>query len=248
MADPILEHLLRTHPSIWRGRDYAQQGHEFAHEPDREQHHTRYAAADTALNQPLRTGFSPLDNALPAGGWQPGTLTELLTEHEGAGEFSLLLPALRQLSEQHWIALIQPPHIPYAPALANARLQLERTLIVDTDTDTDALWATEQLLRSGMFAAAVCWVRNSTPRQQRRLQLAAEAGQSWAVAYRPIIAAKEHSPAALRLQLSRRPGTLVVDVLKSRGMCPGSIALQLRDFDDPQGAEWPGLSRRGPRE
>lgn len=239
MSDPALENLLRTHPAIWRGQHHG----DYHHETDA-----------TDIPSRLRTGFTALDKALPGGGWQPATLTELLIEHEGIGEFSLLLPALRRLTQQHWIALIQPPYIPYAPALANAGIRLDHTLIVDADNDDDTLWSAEQLLRTGLFSAVICWIRKTQSRQQRRLQLAAETGQAWAVAYRPGTAAKEHSPAALRLSLQMHTQThthnkqndlkksgLVIDVIKSRGLQAQNIIIQLPDFDASQGVEWPGF-------
>ncbi len=232
MSDPALENLLKTNPAIWRG-----------------QHHGDYDENATGIPSRLCTGFAALDKALPGGGWQSGTLTELLIEHEGIGEFSLLLPALRQLTQQHWIALIQPPYIPYAPALANAGIRLDHTLIVDTDNDDDTLWSAEQLLRTGLFSAVICWIRKTRSRQQRRLQLAAETGQAWAVAYRPATAAKEHSPAALRLSLqmqSNEKNGLIIDVLKSRGLQTQDIIIQLPDFDASQGVEWPGFSTDSP--
>lgn len=230
MSDPALENLLKANPAIWRGH-YHDTGHDSGNE-----------YADVKPSR-LHTGFTALDKALPGGGWQTGTLTELLIEHEGIGEFSLLLPALRQLTQHHWVALIQPPYIPYAPALANAGIRLDHTLIVDTDNDDDTLWSAEQLLRTGLFSAVICWICKTHSRQQRRLQLAAETGQAWAVAYRPATAAKEHSPAALRLSLQMQPqNSLVIDVLKSRGLQTQDIIIQPADFDASQGVEWPGFA------
>lgn len=217
--DSALELLLRRQPALWRG-------------------HEQRLAPDA-----IDTGFALLNQSLPGGGWVPGTLTELLVSHPGSGEVSLLLPALRNLTvQQQWTALVSPPHIPYAPALASAGLQLDRVLIVASESGKDTLWATEQLLRSGVFGAVICWVNQTTPRQQRRLQLAAEAGHAWAVAYRPAAAAAEHSPAALRIRIIACPPELSLDILKARGGQNRNLRLRLSDFDAPQGHQWPAFA------
>lgn len=211
-----LEALLRAEPSLWRGEQ------------------------QTFPHRIIPTGFRALDHALPGAGWQAGRLTELLPAHTGHGEFSLLLPALAALSRQgHWIALVHPPFIPYPPALLNAGIDLDRTLITRTDNDTDTLWAAEQLLRAGSFPAVICWLHKTSPRQQRRLQLAAEAGHCWAVAYRPFDQQADHSPAALRILIRQRPSYLELDIRKSRGGRLQQVTLPLSAFDEAQGVEWP---------
>jgi cell division inhibitor SulA/protein ImuA len=151
-------------------------------------------------------------------GWPRGALTEILGAPPGAGEVALLLPALAALTrEGRWVAWVAPPHTPYAPALAQGGLALERLWVVRTGRDADSLWALEQLLRSGVCAAALAWIGAANFRSLRRLQLAAEQGGSWGVLYRPASAARTASPAALRLRLSVQPGELEVEVLKQRG-------------------------------
>src|SRR4051812_6247159 len=63
------------------------------------------------------TGIADLDARLPGGGWQRGALSEILIEHDGIGECSLVLPALAALTQaRKRIVFIAPPYIPYAPA------------------------------------------------------------------------------------------------------------------------------------
>lgn len=206
-----LEALLR-HPALWQGR--------------RQQHNH---------GEVLPTGYPQLDAVLPAQGWPTGALTEIMTGCSGIGELSMLMPALRHLTkEQHWVALIAPPHVPYAPALMEAGLDLDRTLIVDTDKSADLkekekndFWATEQLLRSGIFSAVILWSgRHGNDRTQRRLQLAAEHGKCWAVCYRPEYAAKSASPAGLRMLLKQQQRQLYIDIIKNRGGKLHQLSLQ----------------------
>jgi hypothetical protein len=57
----------------------------------------RYGNAMPAAGETTRaTGFAELDRTLPQHGWFADGLNELLGNEQGAGEFSLLLPALAQ--------------------------------------------------------------------------------------------------------------------------------------------------------
>ena len=218
MNRAALDTLLKTQPAVWRGRE-------------------RYVTSAS-----IPTGFAALDNALPAQGWGVGGVTELLVEQHGIGELSLLLPGLQHVAGQTanaWAALINPPHIPYAPAFSNAGIALERLLIINSGNDTNTLWATEQVLRSGLFGAVVAWIHKSGAQRQRRLQLAAETGGSWATVYRPLQAHKEHSPVATRICLGMSQQQLTLDIFKVRAGSPQVVTLRPEEFDASQGAEWP---------
>ena len=56
-----------------------------------------------------------------------------------------------------------------------------------------------------------------TVQEEATKQLAAEAGDALGFLFRPAHAAREVSPAALRLMLEAAPGGLQLQVLKSRG-------------------------------
>jgi len=167
----------------------------------------------------LSSGFAELDALLPGGGWPRGALTEIILPHEGVGALSLLMPALARLSRaRRWLAWVSPPHIPYAPALAYAGIDLSRVLLVRPKARTDGLWALEQTLRAGTCGAVIAWpAAGLSPRQLRRLQLAAEEGNTWGILFRSPAAEKEASPAALRLRLEATDHGLAVHVLKRRG-------------------------------
>ena len=153
------------------------------------------------------TGFRALDKALPGGGWPQTGLTEILSATLGIGALRLVLPALARLSQQgHWIILVNPPHVPYSPALHDEGMDLSRMLIVDLPAAsqparTEILWAYEQALRFADCGAALLWLEDATPLHLRRLQLAAETGATWGVVFRPPRFAAQSSPALLRLRL-----------------------------------------------
>lgn len=203
--DNALEQLLNQ-PGIWRGAG-RQQRTGLAH---------------------VATGFAELDVALPGGGWPLGALTEILHDRIGIGELRLLMPALAQLSRQgKWIALIAPPYIPYAPALAGCGVDLSRLLLIHPRVVTDALWAVEQALRAGTCGAVLAWPRQVDDRSLRRLQLAAEAGKTLGLLFRNEASGATASPAAVRLRLEQRAGNAVVHLLKCRGGGRATVTLDL---------------------
>lgn len=175
------------------------------------------------------TGWPALDEVLPGGGWPVGALTEVLIDVSGCGELSLLLPALARLTdvrqEHAWIAWVAPPHVPYAPALSAAGVSLERVLVVDASTPSQALWAAEQTLRSGLCAAVAGWFRQVDDRGLRRLQLAAQEGRAWGIAFRPGQLRAHASPATLRVAISAsaQDRHITVDIIKCRGMAPRRV-------------------------
>jgi hypothetical protein len=167
----------------------------------------------------VSTGLAPLDDLLPGGGWPLGSVTEILPAREGVGDVRLLVPVLADLSRDgRRIAWIDPPHIPYPPALAAAGVAPSRVLLVCAGVGRDRLWAAEQCLRSGACGAVLLWPRECDNQSLRRLQLAAEKGGGLGFLFRAQRAAAAPSPAALRLRLAPAPGGIAVEVVKGRGM------------------------------
>jgi cell division inhibitor SulA/protein ImuA len=202
-----LDKLLEN-PRVWRGRDQA------------------------GRRAGLASGYPELDRHLPGGGWPRESLTEVLTEYYGIGELRLLMPALARLStetstqdftEPGWIAWVAPPFQPYPPALQQCGIDLSRVLIVRPRDDSEILWSAEQALSSGTCAAVLLWPSILDDQAGRRLQLAAEKGHSWAIAFRPLAARRQPSAAALRLELHPDGQATRVHILKSRGGRPAVI-------------------------
>jgi hypothetical protein len=148
------------------------------------------------------SGFDALDEALPGGGWPRGALTELLHAHDGLGELSLVMPTLATQSSKRRIAFVAPPYLPYAPALAEAGVQLEKLTIVQPDTSEDAWWAAEAMMRSGQFAAVLFWPNQFDHKRLRRLQSATEVGKTISFVFHEPRAAEHASPAPLRVRLA----------------------------------------------
>jgi hypothetical protein len=191
--------------------------------------------ASAAPTRPVwSTGRGSLDARLPGGGWPTASLIEVLLDDTGLGEVQLFLPALvacqrrtgeGSTNEGPWIVWIAPPHEPYAPALAQQGIELGRLLVVRPSTATEALWAAEQALSSGVCAAVLLWLKGTDDRWLRRLKLAAETGGSLGVLFRPERHRFESSPASLRLLMTRGEREAHLDLIKVQGGRPGPVDL-----------------------
>jgi hypothetical protein len=193
----------------------------------------RLKDASAAPARPVwSTGCSSLDARLPGGGWPTASLIEVLLDDTGLGEVQLFLPALvesqRTSGDVPWLVWIAPPHEPYAPALAQQGIELTRLLVVRPTSATEALWAAEQALGSGVCAAVLLWLKGTDDRWLRRLKLAAEAGGALGVLFRPERHRFESSPASLRLLMTQGEHETRLDLLKVQGGRPGPV-----DFGGP---------------
>lgn len=188
---PTRASLETLHPALWRASQLAQ-----------------------APAPVVPTGHGALDAVLPGGGWPLGGLVEFCLAQPGIGEIRLLQPALAALGPGP-VVLAQPPCPPCAaawpPRLASPCLWLRPR------RPADALWAAEQVLRSRAFTALLIWQQSISFQALRRLQLAAQAGRTLCVLYRPWRACPQSSPAPLRLALQPMPDGLSLQVLKRRG-------------------------------
>jgi protein ImuA len=81
----------------------------------------------------------------------------------------------------------------------------------------DALWAAEQVLRSGSCGALLFWQSQIRNESLRRLHLAAQAGETLFFMMRPIAAAQDPSAAPLRLALRPKAGGLEIEFVKRQG-------------------------------
>ncbi len=197
------------HPAIWRARDGHGAGHGNGHDE----------------KTVIPTGHPRLDALLPGGGWSRAGLAELLCDQAGIGELQLLAPALARLSreDERWIVWINPPRIPYAPALAQSGVRLDRILWVRTRSAQETLWAAHQALESGTAGAVLAWLDGDLPAgASRRLQVAAADHDGLGVLFRPQQARKQASGAMLRIGLAATRDGLEVEVIKRRGDWPAA--------------------------
>ncbi|HNJ75896.1 MAG TPA: translesion DNA synthesis-associated protein ImuA [Azospira sp.] len=195
-ASPVLAEVL-SRSDVWRGDSLAR-----------------------AALPGVPSGFAALDAELPGGGWPRGGLVELLPARQGIGELSLLMPALAQVSanELSWVVCVAPPLPPYAPAWAAAGVALSR-LLVTRAVGGDAAWACARALDAEGVGALVAWLPESDAGTLRRLQLLAEKSRTLIFLFRPAAAARESSPAPLRIGVTAAndPGCLTLRLIKRRG-------------------------------
>jgi cell division inhibitor SulA/protein ImuA len=177
------------------------------------------------------SGFAALDAQLPGGGWPNPALIEVLNERPGIGELSLFLPALRSLclrDRASTIAWLNPPHLPYPPALAEQGLARMNQLVSKPLTATRTLWAMEQALRSEACAAVLAWMDAANMHALRRLKLAANAGRCFGLLFRSPRQRALPSPATVRLLLSMDEAMLVVELVKVQGGRAATVRLGMK--------------------
>ena len=198
--------LLLKHPKLWRAGEIAVQ-----------QSQSRSGTS---------TGFAQLDDLLPDAGWPAASLMELLLPSAGIGELRLLMSAIKALSQSQprWIAWINPPFIPYAPALKDLGVDINKMLLIHPRSHADALWALERATRSGSCSLAMAWLdeQQIKLKDTQRLQVAARQGETLTCLFRPLVSDSiDASMAELRLALkSLDNGELTLDLIKRRGGWP----------------------------
>lgn len=204
----------------------------------------------------MASGFAPLDEALPGGGWPVGVLTELLLPHAGVGELRLLAPVLARLQrEQHERCLMwfDPPARPCAWALRALGLSPVQTVVVRSQGTTSSPASVAPSsnssrraspTRSASFRAASS---SSVPDSLWALEHALRSGHVGAVlAWLPM---RLPADALRRLQLAAQghagPAFLLRDEAVATQPSPSPLRLRL-SAAAPDWLRVEVLKRRGP--
>ena len=164
------------------------------------------------------TGHARLDAELPGGGWPFGSLVEILQSNAARHVWQLLLPALGRLGgiEQGPVVVVNPPYLPFVPALAAQGLPPHRLLRIEAQQPRSGLWASEQALRCSEVMALLAWLPRCRAAELRRLHLAAAQHHKLLFVFRGIEARQDSSPARIRLAIEESD-ELKVELLKRRG-------------------------------
>jgi len=175
----------------------------------------------------LPTGFNLLDQALYQKGWPRRGLTEILLAQHGVGELQLLGKSLCELSRTKWLLLINPPYIPYIPALIQQHIDPLRLIIVEARNLSELLWSTEQALKHAPGGAVISWLpaKGVSYQHLRKFQLASHSTDGLSILFRPLSCVGMHSPAALRIKLMATNTGLELNVLKQPGGWSGQKIL-----------------------
>jgi len=158
----------------------------------------------------LSLGVRALDDALPWGGLPTGVLHEILGKPGDAAACGLAVRLLRDLAALRkrpvlWCRSDEEAGAPYAPGLTQAGLASEAVIFVRSRKPGELLWAMEEGLRSGAFAAVLGEDVSPDLTATRRLQLAAEGGATTALLLLPYRAAGGVSAALTRWQVASVP-------------------------------------------
>jgi len=205
-SKPLLKNLL-SRQDTWRGRNRSLRKHV------------------------ITTGNNSLDRLL-LGGWPVSALSELVSQQDGIGELSILLPTLKRCANEDKLCVwLDPPYQPYAPALVSAGIPLHKLLVVRCKNSREWLWAAEQAIRGNALLFA--WTNQTQPpyTDLRKLQLAAADSRSPAFLFSSTAVLKASSPALLRIELEAlKANVLLITLLKLRGKAPGAkIQVSLGD-------------------
>lgn len=160
----------------------------------------------------LATLHHELDTAL-SGGLVSAGLVRLLC-NTGIGELSLFKSVIAEYRLHKLCVFINPPGILQAPWLATANISAQRVYQVASGGNEEALWAAEQCLKSGACHCVLLWATSITPKQARRLQVAASHNNALAILYMPPHCQRMSLPVSQDLSLSPCPGGLTVNVNK----------------------------------
>jgi protein ImuA len=181
------------HPSLWRASQLAKS-------------HTKC----------IDSGHPSLSRQLPGGGWPTGALTELMQQQPGIGELRMLSPALSKVASRR-IIMLEPPQMPQALGMPALGIRPEHLIWIRSTRTADTLWAAEQVLRSGSCGALLMWQNQVRAETLRRLNLAAQYGETLCFIFRPLAAAQDPSAAPLRLSLRPAEGGINIEFIKRRG-------------------------------
>lgn len=189
-----LEQLLHRE-DIWRG-------------------HSQRFTARTAVP----TGYEALNAGLLNRGWPLSTLIEVCQNGYQA-ECQLMFPALASLGTG-LIMLLNPPTTPFAHALVQAGIDLDRLVIVDAATKVNFLRCFTELSRAGTCDAVLAWQPHDhlTYTELRKCLLAAADGAGLYVMFRPSANQQLNSPAPLRLFSQLTPQGLELTIYKQKGL------------------------------
>ena len=186
-------------------------------------------------------GASAIDDALPWGGLPVAALHEVLAQHKSAASgFCAGLLARLSASRGTVLWCRRGRGGLYGPGLAAFGFAPERLILVRARNDTEVLWVLEEGLRSRSLVAVLGETDAVSMTAARRLQLAAESGETCAFLLRSAHAKIEPGPAATRWRIGAvpsigdedemRPGPgnsrWRVDLLKCRSGVPGVALVQ----------------------
>jgi cell division inhibitor SulA len=166
----------------------------------------------------IPTGIPVLDDMLPCGGWPKSGLVEIILSHAYSDAVSLLMPALRRLSQQgRWIATVNPTCPTRTGLLTETGINHNRVLQVNPHPGRSALWTAESMLYSGDCSVVMAWPNCNTELMGKRLQKATIHGKALGVLFSYGSLLSQSSGVDIRLKLENDARGYTVYLLNNRG-------------------------------
>lgn len=178
------------------------------------------------------SGYSELDAQLAGGFPKKGVV--MLHSPCGIGELRLLLPSL--INKQGLCIFINPPGILSAEFFYHQGIELERILLINTNSANEALWSAEQCLKSGACEAVLLWQNQLEVHHIQRLQLASNQGQCRQFIFRTAKQQSLSLPVNLSLQLKAEERGIAITIAKQKGAWPKP------EFSLNMSSYWPSLA------
>lgn len=187
-----------------------------------------------AVAETISCGATVLDRMLPQGGLPRAAMSEWIASAAGLGASWLSLTAaaqaMRESSHGKALVVLDQAHTFYPPAVFALGIPASRIILLRPSSHADLVWSADQALRSPAISAVWGSIGDGLDdRDARRLQLAAETGNTTALFVRPATVMGAPSFAAVRwhvrgLASSGSSRRLQVELARCRGGVPGGVA------------------------
>lgn len=184
------------------------------------------------------TGFTALNERLVGGGWPVASLLEVCQPRMCHNEWQLFMPAVIS-SQRGLVVLLNPPASPFAQALLQAGVDLERLLVVEAKSKADFLASFIELARSDACDAVMAWQppQSLSYTELRKCALATQEGRGIYILFRPDTVRDQSSPAVLRVYLNIEVDQLELQIFKQKG----ELLVNRSPISLPLPAAWKGL-------
>nr|WP_086941010.1 translesion DNA synthesis-associated protein ImuA [Thaumasiovibrio occultus] len=163
----------------------------------------------------LSSGFALFDEKTNGGFPRQGVIE--VSSEWGIGELRLLYSVLKEKVASRLLVLIQPPGYVNAAYFQRQGIALDKVLVISPSAPNDALWAAEQCLKSGACGAVLLWQEEYEIHQIKRLQMAAETGDSLQWLFHLPQPQRISLPVTLSLALTPDENGTGVEVVKRKG-------------------------------
>lgn len=200
--------LLERKQLIWHGRDYR------------------------PPQDVVPSGHAVFDEKLAGGFPKNGVVS--IESQVGVGELRFLMNTLA--TKERLLVFINPPGILCAEFFYHQGLDLNNILVIYPRQKNEALWASEQCLKSGACSAVMLWHNMFEIHHVKRLQVASDEGNCLQFLMRSNHIKSASLPVSMNMQFAPHVQGLDITINKRKG------GWELPRFTLDMSADWPSLS------